>query len=73
MPAPFLPSRELVYAKDYIVPLSQDEMVPLRKDKEAALPEALLDSEEWSFVCSEEVFREELSVGGAFAIPQGKV
>ena len=84
LPAPFLPSREIVYAKDFIAPLSQDEIVPKRRDApaepgwqaqegkevpgEASLP---LDAaiEGWGFVCSSEVFKEELAECAAAANP----
>ena len=71
LPAPFLPSRELVYAKDFIAPLSQDEVLPHSRKEVAAAPAqtnepssappSLIDGVEWSFVCSQEAYREELA------------
>ena len=65
LPAPFLPSKEIVYAKDFIAPLSQDEV---QVQQRAKLQVAAEDTEQpqldlagWRFVCGAEAFKHELA------------
>ena len=78
LPAPYLPSKELVYAKDFIAPLSQDEVVHvLKREPPAAAgapansePPPQLDLARWRFVCGGEAFKQELAECAAVVDPK---
>jgi serine/threonine protein kinase len=70
IPAPFVPDASLVYAKDHLVPLSQDERETLRTrheppprddEREEGAEQQPLELDGWDYVCTPEAYTEELA------------